>query len=253
MPRRTTGTVASIGYAAGPLHIIIRDRVAYRPSSDPAIESARLQEAVTAALREVTQLMGAAQGDAAAILEFQVAMLDDDSLSEPALQMIGRGTDASTAWTTTLDEQIAGYDNADDAYFQARGADLRDIRDHVLRNLTGESGTKLPSGKVIHAHDLTPSEFLSLDWKKGGGIVLSEGSAASHVAMLARARGVPMLVGVPLDAANDDFVLVDAEHGAVTVLPDAGERDAFLVAATAHVEALNRARALVASSGSMAQ
>ena len=98
---------------------------------------------------------------------------------------------------TTLDEQIAGYEAADDAYFRARSADLRDIRDRVHRALTGERGTRLPPGAVLHAQDLTPSEFLSMDWKKGGGIVLREGSAASHVAMLARSRGVPMLVSTP--------------------------------------------------------
>ncbi|MEO7223335.1 MAG: phosphoenolpyruvate--protein phosphotransferase [Devosia sp.] len=242
MPLRVTGTVASIGYAAGLLHIIARGRAAYQPSNDPSIEAERLREAVTVAYTEVADLMDAAQGDAAAILEFQVAMLGDESLSDPAIELIGQGTDAATAWRSTLDEQIAGYDEADDAYFRARGADLRDIRDRVLGALTGETRATLPSGAVIHAEDLTPSEFLSMDWKKGGGIILREGSAASHVAMLARARGVPMLVSTPLDAANDDFVLLDAERGAVTVSPDAAERDAFLAAATAHVETLRRAR-----------
>lgn len=242
MPLRATGTVASIGYAAGPLHIILHGRVAYQPSGSPLTETDRLREAVAVAFAEVSDLMNAAEGEAADILAFQVAMLGDAALSDPAVQMIGHGVDAATAWTRTLDEQIAQYDSAEDAYFRARGADLRDIRDRVLRALTGEARAALPPGAVIHAQDLTPSEFLSMDWKQGGGIVLSGGSAASHVAMLARARGVPMLVGVPLDAANDDFVLLDAEHGAVTVRPDAAERDAFLAAAGAHIELLNRAR-----------
>jgi phosphotransferase system enzyme I (PtsI) len=242
MLRKTTGTVASIGYAAGPLCIIDRKSTTYRPSGEPLVETDRLREAVTVALTDVKKLMNATEGDAAAILEFQVAMLEDPSLRDPAVDMIGQGSSAAAAWTQALDAQIAEYDGADDAYFRARGADLRDIRDRVLRALTGEMTATLPVGAVIHAHDLTPSEFLSMDWKKGGGIVLGGGSAASHVAMLARSRGVPMLVSTPLDAANDDFVLLDAEHGAVTVEPDAAERDAFLVAATAHVQALNLAR-----------
>jgi phosphotransferase system enzyme I (PtsI) len=242
MPLRATGTVASIGYAAGPLHILNRRAATYQPSGEPSIETDRLREAIAIAFTDVTSLMDATAGEAAAILEFQVAMLEDPSLSDPAVELIAQGTDAATAWSRALDEQVAGYDGADDAYFRARGADLRDIRDRVLRALAGEMTTALPAGAVIHAHDLTPSEFLSMDWKKGGGIVLAGGSAASHVAMLARSRGVPMLVSTPLDAANDDFVLLDAEHGAVTVQPDTAERDAFLAAATAHVETLNRAR-----------
>lgn len=242
MPRRMTGTVASIGYAAGPLCILDRKSAMYQPSGDPSIEANRLSDAITVALTEVGNLMDASEGDAAAIFEFQLAMLEDASLSDPAIDMIGQGIDAASAWTGSLNAQVAEYDNADDAYFRARSADLRDIRDRVLRALTGEMAAALPAGAVIHAHDLTPSEFLSMDWKKGGGIVLGGGSAASHVAMLARSRGVPMLVSTPLDAANDDFVLLDAEHGAVTVRPDAAERDAFLAAATAHVHALNLAR-----------
>jgi phosphotransferase system enzyme I (PtsI) len=96
---------------------------------------------------------------------------------------------------------------------------------------------------VIHARDLTPTQFLSMDWAKGGGIVLREGSAASHVAMLARARGVPMIVSAgALEAANDDLVLLDAEHGRITVLPDTEARHEFLRASTAHHQLVNFAR-----------
>lgn len=245
MPLRATGTVASVGYASGPLRILDSRSRAYEPSGDIATEASRLREAIATASGEVAELMAGAEGDAAAILEFQVAMLEDDSLSDPALTAVGSGADAASAWRVALDDQVAGYEAAEDEYFRARAADLRDIRDRVLRVLTGEARERPVPGAVIHARDLTPSEFLSIDFRQGGGIVLSEGSAASHVAMLARARGVPMLVGTPLVAANDDFVLLDAEHGAVTVAPDAAERDAFLEAANAHVELLNRARSVL--------
>ncbi len=242
MPHKAMGTVASIGYAAGPLYILDRKRATYQPSGDNFTESERLLDAMEAAAQQVETLAASTQGDAADMLEFQVAMLRDASLSEIALEDIMLGSDAASAWTDTMSNHVKDYESAGDAYFRARSADLRDIRERVLRALAGEATTALPAGAVIHAHDLTPSEFLSMDWKKGGGIVLAGGSAASHVAMLARSRGVPMLVSTPLDAANDDFVLLDAEHGAVTVQPDATARDAFLVAAAAHVEALTRAR-----------
>jgi phosphotransferase system enzyme I (PtsI) len=246
MPLRATGTVASIGYASGPLYIIDRSSAAYQPSGDPDAEAARLRAAIAGAGAEVTALMDRAEGEAAAILEFQVAMLEDDSLSEPAMVAIDAGTDAATAWAAALDEQIAGYEMADDAYFRARSADLRDIRERVLRVLTGERPDSLPPGAVIHARDLTPTEFLSMDWKQGGGILLREGSTASHVAMLARARGVPMLVGVPpLEVANDDLVLLDAEHGRVVVAPDPTDHDVFNEASTAHRHLMAQARDLL--------
>ncbi len=140
-----------------------------------------------------------ADAEAAAILEFQVAMIEDDSLSEAALAAIAAGTDAATApGPPRSTAQIAGYEAADDDYFRARGADLRDIRDRVLRALAGagERSTSRPPARSSSARDLTPTRFLSIDWRQGGGIALEEGSSTSHVAMLARARGVPMLVGL---------------------------------------------------------
>jgi phosphotransferase system enzyme I (PtsI) len=243
MPFRATGTVASIGYASGPLHVIDGSRAAYQPSGEPAIEGERLRAALALAVTELAALMAQAEGEAAGILEFQVMMLEDDSLSAPAIEAIDAGTDAATAWATALDEEIASYEMADDAYFRARSADLRDIRDRVLRALAGVRQDALPPGAVIQARDLTPTEFLSMDWKQGGGILLHEGSTTSHVAMLARARGVPMLVGVPrLEVANDDLVLLDAEHGRVVIAPDGTDRDAFIAASTAHLHLMAQAR-----------
>jgi phosphotransferase system enzyme I (PtsI) len=232
--RSSKGTVASIGYASGPLFMIEAGTPVYGPSGDPATEAQRLRDAIGAAATEVGDLMAATSGDAADILEFQQAMLEDDALSEPALASVEAGAaDASAAWTAVLDKVIAGYETSDNDYFRARSADLLDIRDRVLRILAGGKEAKAPQGAVLFGRDLTPTQFLAANWKNGGAIVLLEGSPASHVAMLARARGVPMIVGVgAMDAANDDLVLVDAEHGHITVLPDNDDRHEFLKSST---------------------
>ena len=178
------------------------------------------------------------------MLEFQIAMLEDDALTVPALEAIASGADAASAWSEALDAEIAGYLAAEDDYFRARSADLIDIRGRVLRLLSGARATEVPSGVVLFAKDMTPSQFLAVNWTQGGAIVLGEGSPASHVAMLARARGVPMIVGVgQLAASNDDVVLVDAEHGRVILDPDGPERDAFAVASTTFRDILAEATA----------
>ncbi|MEP7239860.1 MAG: phosphoenolpyruvate--protein phosphotransferase [Devosia sp.] len=243
---RVSGVVASIGYASGPLFLLDAGNAIYRASGDPATEASRLRSAILVASAGISDLMHGAAADAAAMLEFQLAMLDDESLTEPALAAIARGGDAANAWAAGLATEIAGYEASEDDYFRARSADLRDIRDRVLRALTGADEAIAPPGAVVHARDLTPSEFLSMDWKDGGGIVLREGSTTSHVAMLARARGVPMLVGTgALQAANDDLVLLDAEHGRLVVLPDPEARREFAKASVAHMHLLQRARRLV--------
>ena len=80
---------------------------------------------------------------------------------------------------------------------------LRDIRDRVLAALSGAAGEPgLPQARSWSREDLTPSRFLATDWSNGGGIALTRGSASGHVAMLARSRGVPMIVGMELDLAS---------------------------------------------------
>lgn len=240
---RATGTVASIGYASGPLYFLERSATPYAPSGDATTEAQRLTAAITRASSTVAELMAAAEPESAAILEFQIAMLEDDSLAEPAFAAIKTGTDAAMAWSAALAEHIAEYEAADDSYFRARSADLADIRDSVLRALAGIKSGRAPAGAVLYGNDITPTQFLAMDWQRGGGIVLKAGSSASHVAMLARSRGVPMLVGVgAIEAANDDLVLVDAEHGRITVLPDTEAQREFLKASTAHHQLLNLAR-----------
>lgn len=243
---RANGTVASIGYASGPLYFLERGSGPYVASGNPPTEAERLTAAITRASAAVAELMAAAEPESAAILEFQIAMLEDDSLAEPAFAAIARGTDAATAWSAALAEHIAEYESADDSYFRARSADLTDIRDSVLRALSGIKSGRAPAGAVLYGNDITPTQFLAMDWQHGGGIVLKQGSSASHVAMLARSRGVPMLVGVgPIEAANDDLVLLDAEHGRIIVLPDTEAQREFLKASTAHHQLLNLARSQV--------
>jgi phosphotransferase system enzyme I (PtsI) len=164
-------------------------------SADSLKPTIDLAEALALASSQLVELMERVEGDDAEILEFQLAMLEDEALSDPVRQAFEAGTTLIEAWQQTLDEHVTDYEQSEDEYFQARASDLRDIRDRVLRILRGETEAAIPEGAILLATDLTPSRFLGLDWNKGGGVVLREGSPSSHVAMLARSRGVPMLGG----------------------------------------------------------
>ncbi len=110
----------------------------------------------------------------------------------------------------------------------ARAAsDLRDLRDRVLRHLSGEADQTVPAGAIVAAEDMPPSMFLATDWR-GGGLVLRRGSPSSHVAILARSRGVPMIVGVDIDSVEDgrDAVL-DADAGLLLIGPDAATHASY--------------------------
>ena len=161
------------------------------------------------------KLAADADSDGADILAFQIAMLEDDSLFEDALAAIGDGATADSAWRAALETEISGYEAAEDENFRARASDLKDIRDRVLGILSGApTDASLPAGTILVGEDLTPSRFLSTDWSVGGGIALTRGSASGHVATLARARRVPMIVGLDLDlsgVAEKAEALIDGE------------------------------------------
>src|SRR5262249_13177452 len=132
---------------------------------------------------------------------------------------ISEGEPADRAWVAAIDPEIATYDHADDPYFRARASDLRDLRDRVLRRLAGEVDQAVPPGVIVAADDMPPSVFLATDWRDGG-LVLRRGSPSSHVAILARSRGVPMLVGVDVDHLESGVdAVLDGDAGALIVDP----------------------------------
>ena len=223
------GIGASDGLFMGPvkrLAVTVRRRV---HSGDPAIERAALGVALAQAVGELADLIQRLEGEAADILGFQLAMLEDDELIAPALSAIDAGAASDVAWAGALDAEIANYEASDDEYFRARAADLKDMRDRVLRHLAGEKAKVTPDGMVLLGEDIAPTVFLETDWSRGGAIALFNGSAASHVAMLARARGVPMVVGLGCDAAmTADVLIVDGSRGLVIADPDQGAREDFI-------------------------
>ncbi len=222
------GQPASPGLAAGPLVRLEAPREQRRAGGDPAGERAALEAAIAAAIAALRRLGEAAGGDAADILEFQVAMLEDEALTAPALAMIAEGVDAVGAWRRALAAQIGDYESSGDEYFRARSADLRDLRDAVSRRLVGEAEIALPEAAVLAGEDVTPTRFLSVDWSRGGGIALFAGSASSHVAMLARSRGVPMIVGLgALDVAGHSAAIIDAYAGRVILSPRDADWSAY--------------------------
>ena len=250
-PAILSGRPASPGFAAGPLVVQAERAHGRRRAGSPAEERAALQAALATAAADLAALAAQASGDAADILEFQIALIEDDALSGPALDAIASGTPAERAWADAIGVLITDYEATEDDYFRARAADLRDLAERVAMALSGEAlaGMTLPEGAVLFATDLAPSRFLAAEWS-GRGIALSAGSATSHVAMLARARGVPMVTGLgPIGAAARAGVdaLLDGEAGTLTLSPDAATTAAF--AARRHTAEAAAVHAAAAATG----
>ena len=222
------GRPAAPGLAAGVLVCLSKSVGGGRAIGTPDQERQALVDALAVAQAGLTSLSArVADSQAEDILAFQLALLEDDALTAPALAMVEGGRPAHEAWNAVLDAEIATYEVASDAYFRDRAADLRDLRDRVLRQLSGETEELPPAGAVIAAEDMPPSRFLSTDWR-GGGLVLERGSPTSHVAILARSRNVPMIVGVSLAQLQSGHeALLDGDSGVLILDPDAATRLAF--------------------------
>ena len=214
------GKAASQGIFTGPVVALGDTAVVIRKARNPTIERAELNAAIATAVAAIRSLATDNTGDSADILEFQIAMLEDPELRDRALAAIARGSSATAAWWDALEREVSVYANSSEDAFSARAADLRDIRDRVLRALSGEARTYPERGCILLGDDLPPSLFLETDWSQGGAIALRQGSTSSHVAMLARSRSVPMVIGLGPDwPENCKFAIVDGTAGLVLAAP----------------------------------
>jgi len=221
--RRLMGNAASAGLAIGGLVRLLDSsaEIGRRHGSSQA-ELAALDAAIAAARAELAAHAASADEQAAGILEFQVEMLSDPTLIGEAAEAIAGGAPAGAAWAAALAGQIVSFGEAEDEYFRARAGDLADLRDRVLGHLAGvaHADTAIPAGAILVGRDIGPSRFLGLDWQRLAGLALEGGSRSSHVAMLARARGVPMVVGLgPIEAGAGPAVL-DAIRGMLVLAPE---------------------------------
>ena len=225
---RIQGRSAAPGIALGPLVRLGPAKHEARQYRSAAEEHQALVDALAGSHADLTALVReVGDDDAEAILAFQIALLEDDNLAAPAFALIAGGEVANRAWSAALALQIASYDGASDPYFRARASDLRDLRDRVLRHLAGEADQNVPAGVIVAADDMPPSMFLATDWRDGG-LVLRRGSPSSHVAILARSRGVPVIVGVDVDhLEHGTDALLDGDAGLLIVNPDTNMRASF--------------------------
>jgi phosphotransferase system enzyme I (PtsI) len=223
------GRPASGGIAFGPLVLLRRTPRRRTGSGNADTEKRMLHEAIIAAANDIAALIRQINGEAGDILGFQLAMLEDDTLKDAAFVLIDGGITADEAWQKVVDGEISGYAGSDDDYFRGRAADISDMRDRVARHLAGEGALEqFPPGAILAADEVAPTVFLQTDWSQGGGMLLKAGSATSHVAMLARARGVPMVVGVgEVDLGGHVDAIIDGETGAAVLSPGSGDRQRY--------------------------
>ncbi|MBR5885929.1 MAG: phosphoenolpyruvate--protein phosphotransferase, partial [Alistipes sp.] len=190
-----TSVRASDGIAMGRAFVVNRctDTSSYRQGTT-AEEQSRFAEALAQSRTEIEAL--AADSD---IFAAHLEIIDDEMLSDSVTAHLDEGMSAPDAVIAASAELVAMFEAIDDEYLAARSADIKDIFARIGANLMG--GVKNPfkgvtDGDIIVDSELLPSDMALLDFTKIRGFVTAEGSATSHVCIIARNLSVPAVVGL---------------------------------------------------------
>lgn len=226
------GLAASSGVALGPVHLHRpgAPQVSAQKAENTSAELDRLAAALKRARGEIASLAaqmrrGPASGEAA-IFDVHRLILEDRFVVEQAERLIReKGVRAEWAWMQVMESTAQAYRSLDDAYIQARAADVLDAGNRVIRRLTGKSspslGLKEPG--VIVAHDLLPSDLAGLDREKVLGVITAAGGENSHAAILARSLEIPAVVGAGAPVLGIDqgtLIGLDGDTGRIWISPD---------------------------------
>ena len=220
------------GIAMGPIVVLKKNdyQVKRTRIEDTEAEVKRVDEALKASQEQLQKLYDKAVrevGEAsAAIFEVHQMMLEDEDYLESMENMIRiELVNAEYAAAATGDNFAEMFAAMDDEYMKARSADVKDISERLVRNLSGEGDNDLSSMEpsIIVADDLSPSETVQMDKEKILAFVTVHGSTNSHTAILARMMNIPALIGVPMDLNSlktGMMAVVDGFSGQVIFEPE---------------------------------
>lgn len=216
---------AAPGIAIGPAHVDVPQHFDYAPrGASPAAEQQRLEGAVGAVRTDIQQLVE--RGTAQSIRDIFIThleMLDDPALTEEVAQRLRQGDSAEAAWVTVIETAAKRQEALHDALLAERAADLRDIGRRVLAQLCGVEARRAPDEPYVLVMDeVGPSDVARLDPARVAGILTARGGATAHSAIVARALGIPAVVGAGetvLRIAPGTTLLLDGQRGLATVAP----------------------------------
>lgn len=169
-----------------------------------------------------------------AVFEAHAEIAEDPMLKDAVADNIAAGMSATEAADSACDGICAMFDEIDDEYLRARKDDVKDVVARLKRIMSGSSDTqhKLPDMDdiILVSEEFYPSDMESFDLSEIKGMISDSGSSTSHVCILARSKGIPVLTGVKgctERIQNGDRVILDGENGRIFISPDGETEQAF--------------------------
>ena len=232
------GKGVSSGIGIGPLYFYKRATVSTERHNvnDISAELARFKKSQEDTIKQLEELADKARNeageDSALLFEIHQEMVQDGDFEDGIKSIISNGFNAEAAVFETSEEFAEMFSSMDDAYMQARSADVRDIASRLINNLSGSTSGTIESDVpvLLAADDLAPSETIQLDKSKIIGFITAYGSGSSHTAILARTMGIPAIIGIG-DQLKEEYsgktVAVDGSTGSIIVDPDESTLEYF--------------------------
>ena len=233
-PGTLTGLRASPGGAIGvAFHLVGQDLPLPATAGTPAEERAALLTAATA-LELLLRGRAVLDGIAQAHLE----LLADPDFHQAVNARIAKGVSAPAAWRSVTREQVAALEATGNPLLIERTADLIDIERQLLALLLDQAEVRpdLPENAIVIADELLPSAFFTLDTERLAGILTARGGPTSHAAILAAAKGLPMVVccgPAVQDIAQATPLLIEADRAVAHIAPSARLVETFEAGARA--------------------
>jgi phosphotransferase system enzyme I (PtsP) len=227
-PERMKGSKFGEGLAYG---VAVLHEAPVMPSQllaeDVGAEEERLKTAVAALQAQIDVMLDGQHGLVEAsyeVLETYRMFAHDRGWNRSLEDAVRNGLTAEAAVERVRSEHRARLGQARDPYLRERLHDLEDLNDRLLRHLSGDAhvARELPDNAILIARNLGPADLLEYDRKKLRGLLLEEGSAASHAAIVARALDIPCvgrISGLRDRVTEGDMVIVDAETGEAYLRP----------------------------------
>lgn len=224
---RNQAIAASSGLAWGQIHLVKAQHFEYeRISNDMPAEKAKLSAAIEQVKSDLNQVVQ--QADSSAIKQIftaHIALLEDPELLQQVERGLQHNLTAAAAWHSHIERIATEQESLNNQLFAERAADLRDVGNKVMAQLCGVQVAQEPQEPyILLMSDLIPSVVAQLDKNRVAGILTARGGASSHSAIVARALGIPAVMGAGdaiLHLSSDKTILLDGEEGAFYVNPSA--------------------------------
>ncbi|MGD8395494.1 MAG: phosphoenolpyruvate--protein phosphotransferase [Candidatus Eiseniibacteriota bacterium] len=230
------GRPASPGIAIGVVRLHTYRQISVRPRSIPAArideEIARFNRAIDKARQEVSFLRDSVAKELgeeqARIFDAQLLFFEDVMVIEGTVRDLrAERLDAAAIFRRNVNRMIQRLRDADSDYLRDRGEDFQDAKRRVLRHLLdigtdGDVASGHRPGTVLVARDLAPSEAAALDPTRTKGLLTEGGTLVSHAAIMARAKGIPCVIGLKgilRYVQNGDIAAFDGATGVVEFNP----------------------------------